>query len=93
MTTGEFIISGLLGIIIYKLFNMPTKEEFDAAIADIQSGLNNVADDITRLVEQGQGGDLTADQESEVFNGLLAVAQRIRDIAAVVPEAPTEPTE
>lgn len=89
MSTGEIITIGLLGFIIYKLFNMPTKTEFDATLSEISTGLTNVADDITRLVEQGQGGDLTEEQETEVFNNLLAVAQRIRDIAAVVPDPPT----
>jgi hypothetical protein len=89
MTTGEIVILSVLGLIIYKLFNMPTKAEFDAAIADMQTGLNNVADDITRLTEQIGAGGMTDAEEAAALADLQAVAQRIRDIAAVTPEAPT----
>lgn len=77
----------LLGIaIIKKLNQMPTKAEFDALRQEMNDGLNNIADDITRLTDTVATGDLTAEEEAQVFTDLRAVADRIRQIAAVTPE-------
>lgn len=89
MTTEEAIITGLLGIIIYKLFKMPTKAEFDALREEMTTGLNNIADDITRLADQGAGGGLTPEEETQLFADFRAVADRIRSIADVTPEPET----
>lgn len=79
-------IKDALKLILTKLNNMATKEEFDAALADITSALENIAGDITRLTDQLQTGNLTPAQEQEVFNQLRAVADRARNIADQTPE-------
>lgn len=90
MSTGEIITIGLLGFIIYKIFNMPTKEEFDALREEMNTGLNNIADDIVRLTDAVATGDLNPEAEAQVFADFRAIADKIRTIADTTPEAPTE---
>lgn len=69
---------------------MPTKAQFDELRAEMTDGLNNIADDITRLTDtMGTPGMSEAD-EAATLEEFRTLAQRIRDIAAVTPEAPTE---
>lgn len=77
---------------------MATKAEFQQALADVTSALDNIAADITRLTDQLQNGGLSDADETEVFNQLRAVADRAKTIAdtTVDPEGPPtepEPTE
>lgn len=64
-----------------KLLNMPTKEEFDAAFAEIGDSLTNVSEDITQLTDSLAAGDLSAEQEADVFTKLRGVADTIKQIA------------
>lgn len=89
MTTGEAIITGLLGIIIYKLFKMATKQEqFDAALAKIDAATSDIADDLRRLKEEIANGDVS--QES--LDRLTANADTLDALGKSTPE-PDEPTE
>jgi hypothetical protein len=90
MTTGEIVILSVLGLIIYKLFTMPTKAEFDALREEMNTGLNNIADDIVRLTDSVASGELNAEAEAQVFADFRAIADKIRTIADTTPEAPTE---
>lgn len=67
--------------ILKKLKNMPTKEEFDAAFAEIGNSLTNVSEDITQLTDSLAAGDLSADEEADVFTKLRGVADTIKQIA------------
>lgn len=70
---------------------MPTKQEFEAALNEVTSSLENIAADITRLTDQLETGGLTEAEEQSVFDQLRAVADRARQIADTTPE-PGEPT-
>lgn len=70
---------------------MPTKAEFEAALTEITTSLENIAADITRLTDQLETGGLTEAEEQEVFTQLRAVADRAKTIADTTPES-TEPT-
>ena len=76
----------LLKHILKKLNNMATKEEFDAAFAEINDATNNIADDITRLTASIGGGLSPADQDAALAS-LNAVAEKLKAIAATTPEA------
>lgn len=71
---------------------MATKQEFQAALAEMSTGLDNIAADIKRLTDTLQTGNLTEAEENEVFTQLRAVADRINVIAATTPEPETPPT-
>lgn len=71
---------------------MATKQEFQAALAEMSTGLDNIAADITRLTDTLQTGNLTEAEENEVFTQLRAVADKINTIAATTPEPETPPT-
>lgn len=75
-----------LDLINKTLKQMPTKAEFEAALQEVTSSLDNIAADITRLTDQLANGGLTPDEEQEVFTQLRAVADRARAIADVTPE-------
>lgn len=77
-------------LIIDKLNNMATKAEWQAAFDEMKTGLTNISDDITRLTGSIASGDLTADEEAAAFTELRGLADKIKEIAAVTPEAPTE---
>lgn len=70
---------------------MATKEQFQAALAEMSTGLDNIAADIQRLTDQLQTGNLSEAEETEVFTQLRAVADRINQIADVTPEPTPEP--
>lgn len=76
-----------------KINNMPSKQEFQQALADVTAALDNIASDITRLTNQLSTGGLTDAEEQEVFTQLRAVADRAKTIAdtTVDPEVPPTP--
>lgn len=76
-----------------KINNMPSKQEFQQALADVTAALDNIAADITRLTDQLSTGGLTDAEEQEVFTQLRAVADRAKTIAdtTVDPEVPPTP--
>lgn len=76
-----------------KINNMPSKQEFQQALADVTAALDNIAADITRLTDQLSTGGLTEAEEQEVFTQLRAVADRAKTIAdtTVDPEVPPTP--
>jgi hypothetical protein len=82
----------VLEAIVKKLNNMPTKAEFDAALAEINEATNNIAADIERLAGQ-IGSGLTADEEASVLAEFQGVANRLKSIADTTPETETPPTE
>lgn len=73
--------------------NMPSKQEFQQALADVTSALDNIAADITRLTDQLAQGGLSDADEQEIFTQLRAVADRAKTIAdtTVDPEVPPTP--
>jgi uncharacterized membrane-anchored protein YhcB (DUF1043 family) len=98
---GEIKI--LLKTIIQKLNTMPTKAEFDAAMAEITtafstqaSALVNISDDITRLTEGLATGDLTPEEEAETFTALRSIADQAKSLAtqaqAIADRTPEPPT-
>jgi len=76
-----------LDSIIKTLNKMPTKQEFQDALAEVTSALENIAADIQRLTDQLATGGLTDAEEQEVFTQLRAVADRAKAIADATPEA------
>lgn len=77
-------------LLINKTLNkMPTKIEFQQALTDITSGLDNIAADITRLTDQLQTGNLSDTEEQEIFNQLRATADRVKQLADQTPETET----
>lgn len=78
---------------IHQLKNliMATKQDFQQALADVTSALDNIAADITRLTDQLQNGGLTEAEEGEIFTQLRAVADRAKQIADTTPEPETPP--
>jgi fructose-1,6-bisphosphatase len=85
----KFIIEQLLEI----KNNMATKAEFQQALADVTSALDNIAADITRLTDQLATGNLSDADEQEVFDQLRAVADRARTIADTTVDPEVPPTE
>jgi hypothetical protein len=78
------------------LNTMPSKTEFQQALADVTAALDNIAADITRLTDQLSQGGLSDADEQEIFSQLRAVADRAKTIAdtTVDPEVPpTEPVQ
>lgn len=75
--------------------NMPSKTEFQQALADVTAALDNISADITRLTDQLAQGGLSDADEQEIFTQLRAVADRAKSIAdaTIDPEVPptTEP--
>lgn len=71
---------------------MATREEFQAALAEVTTALDNISADITRLTDQLANGGLTQAEQEEVYDQLRAVAERAKSIAAVTPEEVVEPT-
>lgn len=84
-------ILSIVKLINQKLNNVPTKAEFQQALSDVGSALDNIAADITRLTDQLAGGGLSDADEQEIFTQLRAVADRARQIADTTPETPEEP--
>lgn len=68
---------------------MPTKAEFEAALTEVTTSLENIAADITRLTDQLATGGLSDAEEQEVFAQLRAVADRAKAIADATPEPET----
>ena len=69
--------------------NMPTKEEFRAAIDEIKSAADNIAADIERLASQSEGG-LSAADATAFAEELRTVGASLRAVADKNPEAPAE---
>jgi flagellar motility protein MotE (MotC chaperone) len=81
-----------LDSIIKTLSTMPTKQEFQDALAEVNTALDNIGDDITRLTDQiGNSGGLNEADAQEALNELRALGQRAKDLAARTPETPEEP--
>jgi hypothetical protein len=78
-----------LKLINLKLTNMPTKAEFQQALDEVTSSLENIAADVTRLTDQLENGGLSEAEEAEVFTQLRAVADRAKAIADTTPESET----
>lgn len=70
---------------------MPTKVEFDALRDELTSALTNIADDITRLTDALQSGNLTDAEEAAAFADLRGIADRANEIAGRTPEPPANP--
>jgi hypothetical protein len=90
--TNHVDVKGLLKelkLINLKLTNMPTKAEFQQALDEVTSSLENIAADITRLTDQLENGSLSEAEEAEVFTQLRAVADRAKNIADTTPESET----
>lgn len=85
----KFIIEQLLEI----KNTMATKAEFQQALADVSSALDNIGDDITRLTDQLAAGNLSESDEQEIFTELRSLADRAHSIAGRTPEegTPEEP--
>lgn len=86
-------ILSLVKIINQKLNNVPTKAEFQQALADVGAALDNISADITRLTDQLSGGGLSDAEEQEIFTQLRAVADRAKQIADTTADPEPEPTE
>lgn len=87
-------ITVLLLIIIKKIINMPTKEEFAAAFAEVNEATTNIAADIERLTSQIGSGGLSEADEAAALAELQGIATRLKDIAATTPDGePTPPVE
>lgn len=73
--------------------NMPSKTEFQQALADVTAALDNISADITRLTDQLAQGGLSDADEQEIFTQLRAVADRAKSIAdaTIDPEVPPQP--
>lgn len=73
--------------------NMPSKTEFQQALADVTAALDNISADITRLTDQLSQGGLSDADEQEIFTQLRAVADRAKSIAdaTIDPEVPPQP--
>lgn len=77
---------------VNKIFNnMPTKAEFEAALARQSAALKNIADDIRRLTEQQSAGGLSEAEEQEILDKLNADADQLEALAGQTPE-PEPPT-
>lgn len=86
-------ILSIVKAINQKLNNVATKQEFQQALADVTSALDNIAADIQRLTDQLAQGGLSEAEEQEVFTQLRAVADRAKSIAdtTIDPEVPPTP--
>lgn len=72
--------------IIKTLSQMPTKAEFEAALTEVTTSLENISADITHLTDQLATGGLSDAEEQEVFTQLRAIADRAKSIADATPE-------
>lgn len=77
-----------LDFIIKTLNKMPTKAEFDAAFARHGAAIQNIADDIRRLLEQQQQPGLTEAEEQAILDQLNASVDQLEALAAQTPEPP-----
>lgn len=76
-----------------KLTTMATKAEFQQALTEVTTALENISADITRLTDQLSQGGLSDADEQEVFSQLRSVADRAKQIAdATLETTPTQPT-
>ena len=95
-------IKHLLHTIIQKLNSMPSKAEWSAAFEEIKASfatqgnsLANISDDITRLTDGLEGGDLTAEEEADAFSQLRAIATQAKvlsDNATALADRTPDPT-
>jgi len=80
--------SEIIHLLKHILRTMVTKQDFDAAFAQINEATNNIADDITRLTNQLGAGGLSPDEQAAALTELQGVADKLKQIAAVTPEPP-----
>jgi hypothetical protein len=76
----------VLELIAKKLNNMATKQELLAIATEIKASLGNLGDDITRLTDKVESGDVGDDVIAE-FRG---IADQIKSLADRTPEEGTE---
>ena len=69
---------------------MATKQEFVDLIAQVQSSIANVADDIRRLTDQIGAGGMTEAEEADVLAQLRSAADTLSSVAAQTPEPSPE---
>jgi outer membrane murein-binding lipoprotein Lpp len=75
-----------------KTIAMATKEQFQQALTELTSSIENIATDIQTLVDRLEQGGLSTAEEEEIFTQLRAAADRAKNIADINPEEPTTPT-
>lgn len=75
-----------------KLNNVPTKQQFEAALNEMSASIDNIAADIQRLTEQLQTGGLNEADENDILSQLQAKATQLKAIADTTSE-PTTPEE
>ena len=68
---------------------MPTKAEFQAALDEMGTSIDNIAGDIQRLTEKLQNGGLSATEENDIFSQLQAKAAQLKGVADQTPEDET----
>lgn len=93
----------LLKSIIQKLNTMPSKAEWNEAMAEIRghfttqgTSLENISNDITRLTDGLASGDLNAEEELDAFTQLRAIADQAKVLSdnakALADRTPEPPT-
>lgn len=65
-----------------------TKQEWRGLAVEFRGIFLNIANDITRLTDQLQREDLTAQEEEEIFTEFRTLADEARAIAEKTPEQP-----
>lgn len=82
-----------LVFLTFKLYNMPTKQEFEDALERQSKAISNIAGDITRLTEQLGTGGLSEADEADILSKIQERASALESIAALTPEPETPPEE
>lgn len=73
---------------------MANLQEFKDLLTRVDEATNNIADDLKRLAAQIEAGGLSAKDEFEISEALKLAAEKLEQVAAVVPEPePETPTE
>lgn len=91
----EFIFIVVITWLVFltlKLYNMPTKQEFQDALNRQSTAISNIAADITRLTQQLGTGGLSESDEADILAQLQERAAALESIAAITPEPETPPT-
>jgi len=76
---------------------MATLEQFEAALARIDTATTNIANQLTELRDQIAGAGLPAEQEATVLTRLTSLATQLESMAQTpenpTPEEPTDPEQ
>lgn len=78
--------------ITQKLDNMPTKQDLQTVIDEVNSNVSNIAYDIKRLSDRITSGMSDADAE-DIRNQLKSLADRTKAVADITPDEQAPPTE